>query len=369
VLEAIPDNALAAWHAASRDDEDVNARLRRCPADLGQARRSWPASALKLTRAVFRRYNARTSGIHRTRRCQRHDADTASNDDGRRAAGVHSAVGGFVASLADRLRRDPFDRPARASATLDPSIFSRIRSARTPSAGPARLHRHARPRRREPEADRFRRRGPLGEEYLPLAARSSASVGLFLKDMKDNAYRAYVFNDPGVFPNTLVRTSRNAKSAQVRGREVRLRQAFSLLPHLFDGLGVSLMDTYAGPRGGRRSRPVRAGEAAALQLQVATPSTPASSMRRAASAPASCYTAPPPLLGLSIDEDFRDYDVKPSRYLAPTTTLDVTASYRVPPEVRTTSRIQNIRNEPGRAYDGNETGLTTTKTRTGAIRN
>jgi outer membrane receptor protein involved in Fe transport len=58
------------------------------------------------------------------------------------------------------------------------------------------------------------------------------------------------------------------------------------------------------------------------------------------------------LLGLSIDEDFRDYDPALSRYLDSSLTLDLTASYRFRRNWTVFAEMQNVLNEPGRAYDG-----------------
>jgi outer membrane receptor protein involved in Fe transport len=60
------------------------------------------------------------------------------------------------------------------------------------------------------------------------------------------------------------------------------------------------------------------------------------------------------LLGLAIDEDFRDYDVNLNRYLSASTSLDLTASYRFKKNWTVFGEIQNVLNTPGRAYNGNK---------------
>ncbi len=345
VLEATPDNALRSQARSYRNEEDINAAYL-------QAQQTWgrltalAGARVEFTRVRFTGANARTSGSSGlVTSVTPYDA---SNDYTDVLPGLHlrweqsrnllyrfavtrSLARPRLSDLNPSIFEDPFgedafSRPGGFIATLDQGDIS-LKPTRSTNLD-------------------------LSAEYY-FGAASTVSVGLFLKDMQDNVYRGYRFNDPA-FPNTLVRTSLNADGAWVRGIEVSYDQALTFLPGPLSGLGVfanytfadSEVDTglaqYAGT-GLPLFNQVRDTINAGLFYEKAGFRARAALLYRSAS-----------LVGLSVDEDFRDYDAKLSRYVDSSTTLDLTASYRFLKNWTVFVEFQNVLNEPGRAYDGTD---------------
>jgi TonB-dependent receptor len=200
----------------------------------------------------------------------------------------------------------------------------------------------------------------LGLEYY-FGQASTFTFGLFYKDMKDNVYRGFDFNDPS-FPSAppqrnLVRTSLNAKSAWVRGFEVGYDQQLVFLPAPLDGLGMFANYTFADSEVDT-GVPQYANTTLPLFNQVKhTINAGLFYEKSGFRARASVLYRSESLLGLAIDEDFRDYDPNLSRYQAPSTTLDLTASYRLTKNWQVFTEFQNVLDTPGRAYNGNKSRL------------
>jgi TonB-dependent receptor len=192
----------------------------------------------------------------------------------------------------------------------------------------------------------------LSVEYY-FGAASTLSVGVFLKDMRDNVYRGYVFNDPA-FPNTLVRTSRNAKSAEVRGIELSYEQMFTFLPAPLDGFGFTANYTFADSEVDTGLAQFAKADLPLFNQVRDTINAGFFYDKNGFRARASLLYRSESLLGLAIDEDFRDYDVNLNRYLSASTSLDLTASYRFKKNWTVFGEIQNVLNTPGRAYNGNK---------------
>ncbi|WP_404425321.1 TonB-dependent receptor [Nibricoccus sp. IMCC34717] len=189
----------------------------------------------------------------------------------------------------------------------------------------------------------------LGVEYY-FGKTSSVSATVFLKDMKNNVYRGYVFNDPA-WPDYLVRTSLNAPSGWVRGIEVGYDQQLSFLPSPLDGFGVFANFTYADSK-----VDVGLAQYAGVRLPLFnqvknTLSTGVFYDKGRFRARLSVLYRSESLFGLSIDEDYRDYDANLSRYMAPSTSVDFTASYRFLQNWQVFTQLQNLTNTPGRAYN------------------
>ncbi len=200
----------------------------------------------------------------------------------------------------------------------------------------------------------------LGVEYY-FAAASTLSFGLFFKDMTDNVYQGYLFNDPS-FPSTpgnrrMVRTSLNAESAWVRGFELGYDQQLTFLPSPFDGLGAFFNYTYADSQ-------VKTGLAQYADVDLPLFNQVEDTInvglfyeKKGFRARAAVLYRSESLLGLAVDEDFRDYDSNLSRYLDSTVTLDLTTSYRFAKDWTVFVEFSNLLNEPGRAYDGSESRI------------
>jgi TonB-dependent receptor len=192
----------------------------------------------------------------------------------------------------------------------------------------------------------------LGVEYY-FGKTSSVSATAFIKDMKNNVYRGYVFNDPA-WPDYLVRTSLNAPSGWVRGIELGYDQQLFFLPAPLDGFGVFASYTYADSKVDV-GLPQYAGVRLPLFNQVKnTLSTGVYYDKGRFRARLSLLYRSESLFGLSIDEDYRDYDANLSRFMAPSTSVDFTASYRFLQNWQVFTQLQNLTNTPGRAYNVDE---------------
>ncbi len=180
------------------------------------------------------------------------------------------------------------------------------------------------------------------------------SAGLFYKDMSDNAYTTRSFLVGGPL-NDYVEISRaNAKDAWVRGFELAYDQQLTFLPAPLDGFGVFANYTFADsevdtglaqfanqdlPLFNQVEHTINAGlfyDKSGLRARLALNYRSES------------------LIELSTDAATLDYDPKLSRYLAPTTTLDLTASYDFAKNWQVFAQFSNLLNEAGQAYDGTE---------------
>ncbi|MDX2187354.1 MAG: TonB-dependent receptor [Opitutaceae bacterium] len=192
----------------------------------------------------------------------------------------------------------------------------------------------------------------LGLEYY-WSTGSSLTAELFLKDMKNNVYRGYNFNDPS-YPGYLVRTSLNAPSSWVRGFSVGYNHELKMLPSPLDGLNVFFNYTYADSKVDV-GQPQFAGTRLPLFDQVKhTLNAGIGYDKGRITTRLSLLHRSESLIGLSIDEDFRDYDTKLSRYQAPSTSLDFTFTFKFTVNLQAFVQAQNILNAPGRAYNVEE---------------
>ncbi len=343
VFEPFPDNALRSQAGSYRTDEDIHAFYL-------QTQQTWHrltalvGARVEFTDVRFRGFNARTSAsngqvVSVTPYDRKSDYSNVlpglhlrfeqSKNLLYRFAITRSVARPRLSDLNPSIFEDPFgedafSRPGGFIATLDRGDIE-LKPTRSTNLD-------------------------LSAEYY-FGAASTLSVGVFAKDMKDNVYRGYVFNDPA-FPNTLVRTSLNAKDAWVRGFEISYDQVLTFLPEPLNGFGVFANYTYADSevdtglaQFARVNLPlfnqVRDTVNAGVFYEKGGFRARAALLYRSAS-----------LLGLSIDEDFRDYDPALSRYLDSSMTLDLTASYRFRRNWTVFAEMQNVLNEPGRAYDG-----------------
>ncbi len=193
----------------------------------------------------------------------------------------------------------------------------------------------------------------LGLEYYFTNA-SSLSFGLFYKDMQDNAYttRSAIVGGPQN-GYTLITTA-NAESAWVRGFELGYNHQFTFLPAPFDGFGAFANYTYADSE-------VETGIAAYANEKLPLFNQVENTVnfglfyeKSGFLARVSLLYRSESLIELQTDAASFAYDPKLSRYLAPTTTLDVTASYEFHKNWEVFTQFSNLLSEPGKAYDGTE---------------
>jgi TonB-dependent receptor len=346
VLEATPDNALRSQARSYQSEEDIHAVYLQTQQTWGKLTALIGARA-EMTRVNFKGSNARTSAS--TGFVTSVTPYDQSNDYLDVLPGLHLRYAqsdkllyrfAVTRSLArprlsdlnpsifeDPFGEDAFSRPGSFLATLDRGNI-KLDPTRSTNVD-------------------------ISAEYY-FGSASTLSVGLFLKDMQDNVYRAYVFNDPA-FPNTLVRTSRNAKSAQVRGIELSYDQVFTFLPAPLDGFGFTANYTFADSEVDTGLAQFARADLPLFNQVRDTVNAGFFFDKYGFRARASLLYRSASLLGLSIDEDFRDYDLNLSRFQAASTSLDVTASYRFRKNWTIFGEVQNVLNTPGRAYNGNKT--------------
>jgi len=181
------------------------------------------------------------------------------------------------------------------------------------------------------------------------------SLGVFAKDMKNNVYteRSIITNPAalGLANSTLgydLSRPRNAKSASLSGVEFAFEQQLTFLPAPFDGLGVGANYTYTDSEIDL-GFPVAGVSKLPLFDQV--PHTINASIfydRGGFRARASL---------LFRDETFFSVDTTTfvlSRYQAPSTTLDLTASYKFMRHWTVFGELSNVLNTPVRAYNSKQ---------------
>ncbi len=191
----------------------------------------------------------------------------------------------------------------------------------------------------------------LGLEYY-LNSAGVVSVGLFFKDMRDNAYTTRSFISGGTLDGFTAISRANADGAWVRGFELGYEQQFTFLPAPFDGFGAFVNYTYADsevdtglaqfanvdlPLFNQVENTLNAGffyEKGGFRSRIAL-------LYRSES-----------LTELSFDPTTNDYDPNLSRFIAPSTTLDLTASYKFYKNWQIFTEFSNVLDEPGRGFDG-----------------
>ncbi len=175
------------------------------------------------------------------------------------------------------------------------------------------------------------------------------SAGVFAKDMKNNVYtERTTIATPGATLGYTQTRPRNAKSAKVSGIELGFEQQFTRLPAPLDGLGVGVNYTYTDSEIDL-GFPVAGVTKVPLFDQVphtvnASLFYDKSGLRLRAS-------------WLHRTETFFSVDTTTfalSRYQAPSTTLDLTVSYKFLRHWTVFAEFANVLNTPVRAYNGKE---------------
>ena len=191
----------------------------------------------------------------------------------------------------------------------------------------------------------------LGAEYY-FSDAGSVSFGVFYKDMTDNIYttRSFVVGGPEAGYSSISRA--NAKSAQVRGFELGYDQQFTFLPAPLDGLGGFVNYTYADSEVDTGLAQFAAVDLPLFNQVENTVNVGLFYEKKGFRSRVSLLYRSESLIELSTDASTLNYDPKLSRYLAPTTTLDVTASYRFLKNWEVFTQFANVLDEAGKAYDG-----------------
>ena len=175
------------------------------------------------------------------------------------------------------------------------------------------------------------------------------SAGVFAKDMKNNVYtERTTITTPGATLNYTQTRPRNAKSSKVSGVELGFEQQFNRLPAPLDGLGVGVNYTYTDseidlgfPVAGVTKLPLFDQVPHTVNASVFYDQ---SGLRLRASL-------------LRRTETFFAVDTTNfalSRYQAPSTTLDLTASYKFLRHWTVFAEFANVLNTPVRAYNSKE---------------
>jgi TonB-dependent receptor len=184
------------------------------------------------------------------------------------------------------------------------------------------------------------------DRYLGSVGYVSASV--FHKEFKNNVYRSTqteIFEgDP-----TRVTTTRNARGGKLTGLELAFDSQFKFLPAPFDGLGATVNFTFTNSELDA-GLPALAGIKMPLFDQV----------KRSANA-SLYYEKGPARIRLSLHQRSEtlfelatDNPIALARYEAPSTTLDLTASYRVWRNWTLYTEFSNLTNEPSHGYNGDK---------------
>jgi TonB-dependent receptor len=191
----------------------------------------------------------------------------------------------------------------------------------------------------------------LGAEYY-FSDAGTVSFGLFYKDMTDNIYttRSFIAGGPQDGYSSIARA--NAKSAQVRGFELGYDQQFTFLPAPLDGFGAFVNYTYADSEVDTGLAQFAGVDLPLFNQVENTLNVGLFYEKKGFRSRISLLYRSESLIELSTDATTLDYDAKLSRYLAPTTTLDVTASYEFYKNWEVFTQFSNLLSEPGKAYDG-----------------
>jgi TonB-dependent receptor len=195
----------------------------------------------------------------------------------------------------------------------------------------------------------------LGTEYYFDQA-GVVSFGLFLKEIQDPIYTGRsVINDPAnPLDGYRIVQSQNAESAWVRGFEVAYDQQFTFLPAPFDAFGAFANYTFADSEVDT-GLPEFDGVDLPLFNQVEnTVNFGLFYNKHDLLVRTALIYRSGSLIDIQTDQLSGDYDPRLSRYMDESLTLDVTASYRFAKNWTVFVEFQNLLNEPGRAYNGNE---------------
>jgi iron complex outermembrane receptor protein len=174
------------------------------------------------------------------------------------------------------------------------------------------------------------------------------SAGVFHKRYRNNVYRS---TQTELFEGDLTRITepRNAKGGELTGIELAFDSQFKFLPAPFDGFGATVNYTYTDSELDS-GLPALAGRKMPLFDQVEN--TVNASLY---------YERGPARLRLSVHhrtetlfELATDNPIALARYEAPSTTLDLTASYRVWRDWTIYTEFSNLTNEPSHGYNGDE---------------
>jgi len=173
------------------------------------------------------------------------------------------------------------------------------------------------------------------------------SAGVFYKDYKDNIYRFVQTESINGIP-TSVTEPRNARGGKLRGLELAADYQFAFLPAPFDGLGVTANYTKTDseldsgiPAASNRKIPLfdQVGESVNLSVYYSKGRLRARAALHHRSATLFSYdTTRPPELG---------------RTESPSTTVDLSASYKFFREWTVFGEMNNVFDEPSFGYNGN----------------
>ncbi|WP_414660136.1 TonB-dependent receptor [Horticoccus sp. 23ND18S-11] len=188
----------------------------------------------------------------------------------------------------------------------------------------------------------------LSAEYY-LGSVGYVSLGAFHKDFKNNVFRSTQIELFEGDPNTSVTQERNARGGKLTGLEFAYDQQLRFLPAPFDGLGVTFNYTYADSSLDT-GLPRLAGVKIPLFDQVRdTVNVSVYYEKHALRLRASVHQRSTTLFELATDNP-----IALARYEAPSTELDLTASYKVGRKFTIFVEVQNALSEPRHGYNGNE---------------
>ncbi len=188
----------------------------------------------------------------------------------------------------------------------------------------------------------------LSAEYY-LGSVGYISLGAFHKDFKNNVFRSTQIELFEGDPNTSVTQERNARGGKLTGLEFAYDQQLRFLPAPFDGLGVTFNYTYADSSLDT-GLPRLAGVKIPLFDQVRdTVNVSLYYEKRGLRLRASIHHRSTTLFELATDNP-----IALARYEAPSTELDLTASYKVWRNVTIFAEVQNALSEARHGYNGNE---------------
>jgi len=187
----------------------------------------------------------------------------------------------------------------------------------------------------------------LSAEYY-LGSVGYISLGAFHKDFKNNVFRSTQTELFEGDPNTSVTQERNARGGKLTGVELAYDQQLRFLPAPFDGLGVTFNYTYADSSLDT-GLPKLAGVKIPLFDQVKdTVNVSLYYEKRDLRLRASLHHRSTTLFELATDNP-----IALGRYEAPSTELDLTASYKVWRRLTIFAEVQNALNESRHGYNGN----------------
>jgi TonB-dependent receptor len=175
------------------------------------------------------------------------------------------------------------------------------------------------------------------------------SLGLFHKDYKNNVYRSTQVELFEGDPLTRITQERNARGGKLTGVEFAYDQALRFLPAPFDGLGVTFNYTYTDSSLDT-GLPRLAGLKIPLFDQVKeTANVSLYYEKHDLRLRASVHRRSKTLFELATDNP-----IELARYEAPSTELDLTASYKLSRRLTIFAEVQNALSEPRHGYNGDD---------------